>query len=126
MYLFNFFKNIIIERRLKNANIKSLFDYYFFDLKYYLHRDASINEFSSLLGLSIEEIEAFTKTNYNSTFQAIIDNHRYKFFIKELWSPINSNLPIESIIKISGFESNSSFAQFLKEKDNNMYLLLNI
>jgi hypothetical protein len=126
MYLFNFFKNIIIERRLKNANIKTLFDYYFFDLKYYLHRDASINEFSSLLGLSIEEIEAFTKTNYNSIFQAIIDNHRYKFFIKELWSPINSNLPIESIIKISGFESNSSFAQFLKEKDNNMYLLLNI
>jgi AraC-like DNA-binding protein len=37
----------------------------------------------------------------------------------ELESPYNTNLSIESVIKLCGFESNENFVKYVKEKHEN-------
>jgi hypothetical protein len=41
--------------------------------------------------------------------------------MKEFENPINADLPFESIIKLSGFDNNDSFLQFVHEKRKNIY-----
>jgi hypothetical protein len=44
----------------------------------------------------------------------------------EFQNPINTDLPIESVIKLCGFENNLAFAAYVKEKHENSYTNINI
>jgi len=57
MSLYSFFKDFFSKRKSNNNDSKSVFEHYFFDLKYYLHKDASIEDFSSLLAISPEKLD---------------------------------------------------------------------
>ena len=117
MSLFIFFKYFFLKHRLNNPASKIVFDHYFFDLKYYLHPAASNEGFSNLLNISNEQLEQISNDHYGSPFQILLNEYRYQHFMRELESPINSNLSIESIMKLSGFESNDKFVEFLKTKE---------
>jgi AraC-like DNA-binding protein len=93
-----------------------VFDHYFFDLKYYLQKNASIEDFSSLLNISRDNIIKISNTFYNSSFQMLINENRYRHFINELESPINANLSIDSIIKLCGYENSDVFVDYANEK----------
>lgn len=95
--------------RNNKADQKKVFDHYFFDLKYYLHKEACIEDFSFLLNIHTDDIVKITNSFYNLTFQALINENRYRHFLNELESPINANLPIDSIIKLCGYENSDKF-----------------
>lgn len=51
---------------------------------------------------------------------------RYKNIIAEFQNPINTDFPIESVIKLCGFENNLAFVEYVKEKYENSYKNINI
>ena len=118
MPLFNLFKDFIIKYRLKSCTNKNVFDHYFFDLKYYLHNDASIEDLSSLLNISTQKLDQIAIENYACSCELLINEYRYKQFLEELESPLNSSLTIESLLKISGFENNKQFIDFVQSKQS--------
>ena len=116
MSLFNFFLGFIGKHCSNDAPIKNVFDHYFFDLKYYLQKDASIKYFSHLLKVSAKKVDEISSVYYTLPFQLLVNEHRYKHFVEEIENPINANLSIESIINLCGFDSNDSFVDYVKEK----------
>ena len=118
MSLFHFFKNYILKFRFNSPTSKTVFDHYFFDLKYYLRKDASIQDLSNLLNISVQKLDQIALENYACSCELLINENRYKHLITELESPINSSLTIESIIKLSGFENNIKFSDFVKSKES--------
>ena len=96
--------------------IKNVFDHYFFDLKYYLHKDASIQDFSLLLHVSSEKLNKIAEDSYNLTFPILINEYRYRHCMEELNNPVNANLSIDSIIKLCGYTANDKFVEFVKER----------
>ena len=118
MSLFYFLKDFISKYRLNDPTSKTVFDHYFFDLKYYLRKDASIQDLSNLLNISVQKLDQIALENYACSCELLINENRYKHLITELESPINSSLTIESIIKLSGFENNIKFSDFVKSKES--------
>lgn len=100
------------------SNIKNLFDHHFFDQKYFLQPSASEIDFAKLLNVSTEILNHISKTYYLNSFVNLIEEYRYMHFIKEFENPLNADLPLDSIIKLSGFEDNNRFADFVKNKSN--------
>jgi AraC-like DNA-binding protein len=120
MSFFYFFKEFFLKYRQSEPTIKSVFDHYFFDSKYYLQSNASRENFSSLLNINSDHLDKISKMNYDCFFETLLNEYRYKHLLKELESPINSFLTIESILKLSGFENNSKFIAFVKSKNNSV------
>ncbi len=116
MSLFNFFVGLMEKQPSDVAPIKNVFDHYFFDLKYYLQKDASIKYFSHLLKVSAEKVDEISTVYYTLPFQILVNEYRYKHFIEEIENPINANLSVESIIHLCGFDSNDNFVEYVKEK----------
>jgi hypothetical protein len=123
MLLIHFFKDFLLKFRQNDATSKNVFDHYFFDLKYYLHKDASIEDFSTLLNIYPEQLDQISRTFYNSSFEILLNEHRYIHFINELESPVNSNLSFESIIKLCGYEDNSKFVEYVNKKNTKSYTI---
>jgi AraC-like DNA-binding protein len=114
MSLFTYLRSLVSKHSLDNAAIIKRFEYYFFDHKYYLHQDSTTENFASLLNISVEDVDHISTSYHGVNFTALIDLHRYRFLIKELENPINSNLSIESVIKLCGFENVQSFYHSIK------------
>jgi len=124
MSLLNLFKDFILKYRHNDSTIKNVFRHYFFDLKYYLHKDASTEDFSILLNICPEQLDQFSKTFYNSSFETLLNEYRYIHFMNELESPVNSNLSFESIIKLCGYENNDKFVEYVNEKNSKSYTII--
>jgi hypothetical protein len=116
MSLIIYLKVIISKFRSSDAHDKNVFDHYFFDLKYYLNKDASVEHFADLLNSNPEKLDRIANTYYSNAFHLLINVYRYKHFLSEFESPLSANLSIDSIIKLSGFESNENFVAYVKEK----------
>jgi len=116
MSLYNFFKNFFSKPHLSSNDSKSVFDHYFFGQKYYLRKEASTDDFSSLLEISPEKLDQFSKANYSIPFELLLNEHRYIHFMNELENSVNANLSFESIIKLCGYENNDKFVDFVKAK----------
>ena len=115
MSLFIFFKDLLSRFKSSDTNAKDVFDHYFFDLKYYLNKDASVEQFAHLLNYKSEKLDRIAITYYGNEFDLLINEYRYKHFLKEFESPYNKDLSIESVIKFSGFDSNENFVEYVKE-----------
>jgi hypothetical protein len=115
MSLLFYVKNIISKFRSSEAHDKNVFDHYFFDLKYYLNKDASVEHFADLLNSKPEKLDQIANTYYSNAFHLLINEYRYKHFLSEFESPLSTNLSIDSVIKFSGFESNENFVKYVKE-----------
>jgi hypothetical protein len=124
MSLIHFFKDFYLKFRQNDPSSKNVFDHYFFDLKYYLHKDASIEDFSILLNVCPEQLDQISRTFYNSSFEILINEHRYIHFMNELESPVNSNLSFDSIIKLCGYENNNKFVEYVNEKNGKSFTIL--
>lgn len=117
MSFFNFLKEFVLKFRQNDSTSKNVFDHYFFDLKFYLHQDTYRQEFSILLNISDEKLDQISIYYYGSPFQSLLNECRYRHLIEEIESPINSNISIESIIKLSGFSGYDNFVEFIKKKE---------
>jgi hypothetical protein len=117
MSLFNYLKNLFVKDHFDDNTSKNLFDHYFFDLKYYLHKDASVGNFALLLNISIDKVSQISTTYYHFSFQELVNEHRCKQLMFELERPMNAGLSIESIIKLSGFEGNNQYVAYIKSKN---------
>ena len=115
MSLFIFFKDLLSRFKSSDTNAKDVFDHYFFDLKYYLNKDASVEQFAHLLNYKSEKLDRIAITYYGNDFDLLINEYRYKHFLREFESPYNKDLSIESVIKFSGFDSNENFVEYVKE-----------
>ena len=81
MSLFYFLKDFISKYRLNDPTSKSVFDHYFFDLKYYLHKDASIKDLSNLLNISVQKLDQISIENYACSCELLINEYRYRHLI---------------------------------------------
>ena len=125
MSFFIFFKDLLSRFTSSDTNAKNVFDHYFFDLKYYLNKDASVANFAHLLNIKPEKLDQIAFNNYACSCEILINEYRLKQFLEELESPINSSLSIESVLKFSGFENNDKFVDFVKSKQNSSQLISN-
>jgi len=117
MSLLNFFKDFFSKYRLNDPTTKTVFDHYFFGSKYYLQKQASTEDFAPFLNLDKAQVDKISIVYYGISFNTLINENRYKHFMNELEHPVNENLTIDSMIKISGFDDNESFVKYVKEKD---------
>jgi hypothetical protein len=119
MSLFSFIKNFFSKRHSSNnADSKSVFDHYFFDSKYYLHPNASIENFSILLNISPDQLNHISRVYYNCLFETLLNEHRYNYFLDELNNPINASLSMDSVIKLCGYDNKDQFLEVVKKNTN--------
>ena len=116
MSIFNHFKHLIEAYLFKDASTKNVFDHYFFDLKYYLHQDASVENFAFLLNINSDKVSDIATTYYKCSFHVLINEYRCKQLMIELENSISAGLSMESIVKLSGFESSKQYTDYLKGK----------
>jgi len=120
MSIFNFLKDLFAKHHLDEPTSEIVFDHYFFDLKYYTHKDASIEDLSRLLSISIQKLDQISNEKYACSFDMLLNENRYKQLINELESPLNSSLTIDSILKLSGYTSNQKFVDYVESKQAKM------
>ena len=117
MKLFNALKLFYIRNLIKSENkIKSLFDHHFFSNHYYLHKSASDVHMANILNIDVSTLNQISCKNYNLVFNDLCEKYRVEHFWNECTNPINSDLPIISLINASGFKSNEEFSNLISNK----------
>ena len=117
MKLFNLLKLFYIRNLINHENkIKSLFDHHFFSNPYYLHKSASDVHMANILNIEISILNQISYKNYNLEFNDLCEKYRMEHFWNECTNPINSDLPIISLINASGFKSNEEFSNLITNK----------
>lgn len=107
----------------KEQRIKVLFDHHFFKNKYYLQKSAKTEDLSRILNISNIELDQMTFNHYTMGFETLRDMYRFQHFWNEFTNPVNSELPIQSIISLCGFSSSQEFNSLLaghKEASKNI------
>ena len=108
----------------KESRSKYLFDHHFFVNQYYLHKSASLENMSKILNISPSTVNQITNTYYAMEFESLCSKYKFQHFWDEFTNPLNSELPVESIIKSAGFSSNDDFTEIiLKHKEESKYIL---
>ncbi len=108
----------------KESRSKYLFDHHFFVNQYYLHKSASLENMSKILNISPSTVNQITNTYYAMEFESLCSKYKFQHFWDEFTNPLNSELPVESIIKSAGFNSNDDFTEIiLKHKEESKYIL---
>jgi len=97
--------------------LKNVFDHYFFDLKYYLHEDASIEYFSHLLKVRVEKVGEFSKFYYTLSIHLLVTEQKQKNFIEGNDNSIKASLSVESIFQLNGFDCRGNFLNKSKKID---------
>lgn len=120
MSILIYFKDLFSKFRENDTTSKNVFDHYFFGSKYYLNPTASTKDFSVLLNISSEQLDKISKVYYNCLFETLLNEYRYRYFLDELNNPINSNLTMDSIIKLSGYDDKDEFLEIVKNHKNNI------
>jgi AraC-like DNA-binding protein len=121
MSVFNYFKDLFLKYRQNDATSKNVFDHYFFDLKYYLHPTASIEDFSKLLNISPDHLNHISKVYYGCLFETLLNEHRYNLFLEELNNPVNAQLTIDSVIKFCGYDNKEQLLDFVKSNNSHSF-----
>jgi len=118
MSLLNYFNDIISKFRSSDAHDKKVLDHYFFDLKYYLKKYVDIEYLYNILNISTKKLDQISIENCACSCELLTTEYKYKQFLEELESLINSNLTVEPILKFSGFKDNVKFVDFVKSKQS--------
>jgi hypothetical protein len=117
MKLFNALNFFYIRNLIKSENkIKSLFDHHFFSNHYYLHKSASDLHMANILNIDVSTLNQISCKNYNLVFNDLCEKYRMEHFWNECTNPINSDLPVISLINASGFKSNEEFSNLIINK----------
>ena len=82
MSLLFYVKNIISKFRSSEAHDKNVFDHYFFDLKYYLNKDASVEHFADLLNSNPEKLDRIAHTYYIQMYKKYLITKINHFFVR--------------------------------------------
>ncbi len=120
---FTDFINTLFPSKLGFQNI---FEHYFFEQKYYLHTSASLQNFAKLLNTNADKLNHISNKYNSSSFEELIQQSRYEHLMKEFQNPFNASLPIDSVIKLSGFDNNESFVNYAKEIQQNNLKSINL
>lgn len=118
MRIVTYIKKLYFSLFPSKSNLKSRFDHYFFDHKYFLRPSTSDLDFSKLVKLSVDQINQISLMYYSFKFNDLIVKYQYDHILKELENPVNADLPIESVIKSTGFDSSTKFVEFINSNKN--------
>lgn len=108
----------------KEHRTKALFEHHFFSNKYYLHQSANKHNLARILNISNIELDELSTNNFEIEFDALIEKYRFQHFWDEFTNPVNANLPIQSIISVSGFSSNQEFNNLIAERKEASKMIL--
>lgn len=123
---FSFYiKQFVIRNFLnKETRYKYLFDHHFFVNQYFLHKSASLENMAKILNINDRKVNQISLTNYGVEFDVLCSKYKFKHFWDEFTNPLNAELPVDSIIKSAGFNSNDDFSEsILKHKEESKYIL---
>jgi len=114
MKVFNLLKLFYIRNLIKNdKKVKVLFDHHFFTNHYYLHKSASEVHMANILNIMPSDLNAIAQKNYHLSFKDSCEKYRLAHFWNEFTNPLNSELPINSLINASGFQSKEDFSNLI-------------
>ena len=118
-------KQVIIRNFLnKETRYKYLFDHHFFVNQYFLHKSASIDNMAKILNIEVGQVNHLALSNYGMDFETLCSKYKFQHFWSEVTNPLNAELPVESIIKSAGFNSNDDFSEIImKHKEESKYIL---
>lgn len=100
-----------------------LFEHHFFDLKYYLNPIASEQNFAQQLNITVEKLNLISQYYYNNSFEFLMNEKRYQYFLKEMQNPLNANLSVKSILHSCGFGNSTAFVDFINQRNKNLYAI---
>jgi hypothetical protein len=107
MSLTSYFKQFFLRYFLnQESRSKYLFDHHFFVNQYYLHKSASLENMSKILNINPASVNHIANKYYAMEFESLCSKYKFQHFWDEFTNPLNSELPVESIIKSAGFNSN--------------------
>lgn len=79
---------------------------------------------AKILNISPATVNHITYTYYSMEFENLCSKHKFQHFWDEFTNPLNAELPVESIIKSAGFNSNDDFSEIIqKNKEESKYIL---
>jgi hypothetical protein len=108
----------------KATRDKYLFDHHFFVNQYFLHKSACIDNMTKILNINSEQVNQIALSNYGMDFDTLCSKYKFQHFWNEFTNPLNADLPVESIIKSAGFNSNDDFSDSIMEhKEESKYIL---
>ena len=124
MHLINKLKILYI-RLFLNVKDKNriLFQHFFFGKQYFLHKTASLENMAKILNMKPEFLNQLVLEHYGMDFDNLCQMYRFRHFWSEFTNPINSDLPIQSIIQSCGFQDNKAFSDLIanhKESSKNI------
>ena len=114
MKVLNLLKLFYIRNLIRNENrVKVLFDHHFFTNQYYLHKSASELHMANILNIQPSFLNEIAQKNYHLSFKDLCEKYKLAHFWNEFTNPLNAELPINSLINASGFQSKEDFSNLI-------------
>ena len=92
-----------------------IFTVEFFHKAYFSNKNSSVEDFSSILGVSPEELKAFVSIHYNLSFTDLVNKSRVQMFVDLIQNSDNENLTIEGLSVMAGFGTRQNFHKAFKK-----------
>jgi AraC-like DNA-binding protein len=92
-----------------------IFTVEFFHKAYFSNKNSSVEDFSSILGVSPEELKAFVSIHYNLSFTDLVNRSRVQIFVDLIQNSDNENLTIEGLSVMAGFGTRQNFHKAFKK-----------
>lgn len=102
--------SIIFNNNFQNESVTEAVDDFifrqlFFDNKYYLNTNASLNELAKNMNVSATDLYKYIYLNFPLTFNELVNSNRIKYFVTIITDPKFANYSIDALAKESGFTS---------------------
>lgn len=93
---------------------KDTFYTQFYIKTYYLNKEASIENLSHQLGITLDILSSFIFEEFGCTFSDLVNKSRIEYFIDLIKSEQYKDLTIESLSEKAGFGSRQNFNRYFK------------
>ena len=79
---------------------------------------------AKILNIEVGQVNHLALANYGMDFETLCSKYKFQHFWSEFTNPLNAELPVESIIKSAGFNSNDDFSDIIiKHKEESKFIL---
>ena len=99
-----------------NDEIKAeMFEFQFFSNFYYSNKEANINDFANVIGVSKDLLFNYVYYTYSMSFDELVNKNRIDFFVEIIKDPKFKNYTVEALALEVGFTSRQRFYQPFKK-----------
>ncbi len=117
------------ESNIEDIIDEQMFNKAFYDQKYYLKPDASLNNLAAVMNINANDLYKYVYLNFPVTFNEMVNSNRIKYFCYIVSDPKYANYSIDALAKESGFTSRQNlykpFKKYQGGNPSDLYKVLN-